>query len=386
MQLARCCGQQVLPSSRVSVCDDWLLHEAAGQLEKCSFEVDFFFAEESESKVGLNESSWNAAVVFDGRFESCFEQLVFGDGDFFDAIELFEESGGGVGAFADTDLQEDSLSGLSHDFSDVSVNDHIAFFDHTDARADICQFRQNVAADDHRFLHFAQPAKESADFDTSTGIESAGRFIEKQDLRIMQKSACESDSLGLAAREFVYHGVAFEGHVNKLEFFFDDFAATMAIDAVSGCEEFEIFDDGHVVVYAKEVRHEADESANFLLICVNGFSADIGFAVVRCQQRCDHSHGGCFPGPVWPDETKHIALSQPECDVVGSDQVAVAFREVPGFDHGFRLMIEKRRGASWRRDEQEFWYSGGIIRVFQFRVWGNGWEYGSCRGNLCFDC
>lgn len=177
----------------------WLLHESAGELQEGGFEIDFFFAEEQECEVGVDQSGGDGAVVFDGGFQSCFDDLVFGDGHLFDAVKLFEEFSGLIGAFADADLQEDALTGFSHDFGDVAIDDHVTFLDHANAGADICEFGEDVAADDDSFLHFAQSAEEPADFDASSGVKSAGGFIEEEDFGVMEECASESDALSLSA-------------------------------------------------------------------------------------------------------------------------------------------------------------------------------------------
>jgi hypothetical protein len=56
-----------------------LLNEAAGELQEGGFEVDFFFSEEEESEAGLNQSGGDGAVVFDGGFKCCLDDLIFGD-------------------------------------------------------------------------------------------------------------------------------------------------------------------------------------------------------------------------------------------------------------------------------------------------------------------
>lgn len=271
-----------------------LLHESLSELQEGSFQVDFFFAEQGECEVCGDKFCGEAAVVFDVGFQCGFDELVFCDGDFFNAVELFQQSCGGIGPLFDSNVQQDSLPCFAHDFGDVAIDDHMAFLDHTDSGTDVCQFREDVAADDDGFSHLPQSSEEISDLNAGSRVQSAGGFIQQQHLWIVEQCACESDALSLSARQFVDHGISFEGHVDKFEFFFDDFASSFGHDAVSGGEEFEVFDDGHIIVHAEEVGHETDESADFFLVGVDGFSADVGFAVIGCQQCGDHPHGGGF--------------------------------------------------------------------------------------------
>ncbi|GDX91751.1 hypothetical protein LBMAG46_17580 [Planctomycetia bacterium] len=243
---------------------------------------------------------------------------------------------------------------LAHDFGDVAIDDHVAFFNHSDSRTHVCQFRQDMAADDDSFAHLSESSEEISDFDAGAGVQSAGGLIQQQHLRVVQQCAGQSDALSLSAGQFVDHGIAFEGHIDKFKFFFNDFAPSLGNDAIGGGEEFEVFHDGHIVVDAEEVGHEADQSADFFLVCVDGFSADVGFTVIGREECGDHPHGGGFARPVGSDETKHVTFLQSECDVIGGDEAAVAFCEVSSFDHG-RVRGAGPDGVRGLRLKQRLW-------------------------------
>ena len=196
-----------------------------------------------------------------------------------------------------------------------------------------------MAADDDGLLHLAELLEQVANFDAGARVKSAGGFVEQQHLRLVQQHASEADALRLSARQLIDHRVSFECHVNEFEFVLADLSASGAVDAIGGGEEFEVLDDGHVVVHAEEVGHEANQATDFLRVGVDRLAADVRLAVIRREQRRQHAHRCGLARTVGADESEDVTLGQLEVDVVDGDQVAVAFRELIGFDHGVLVSL-----------------------------------------------
>jgi hypothetical protein len=68
---------------------------------------------------------------------------------------------------------------------------------------------------------------------------------------------------------------------DKLEQFVADSAAGVALNAICGREELEVFEDLHFTIHPSELRHVIDHPANFLRLCINGIAANIGLAPGR---------------------------------------------------------------------------------------------------------
>ncbi len=309
-----------------------LLH-AFRQFHEGRLQVHLFFAEQQHAELPLEQELRQVAVVLDARLERHVDRAVLGDRDRLHEFLLLEQPGGLVGAVLHADLQRRPLAGLLHDLVDVAVREHHALLDDADAGADVGQFRQDVARHDHGLVHSAQPLEQVPHLDAGAGVEAAGRLVEQQDLRIVQQRAGQADPLRLPATERVDHRVALEAHVDQVELLLADLPPAGAVDAVGGGEEFEVLDDGHVVVHAEEVGHVADQPPDLLRMRVDALAADVGFAVVGLKQRGDHPHRGRLARAVRADESEDVAFLERKVDLVRGDQVAVAFGELAGFDH-----------------------------------------------------
>jgi len=325
-----------------------LLHETFGQFHEGSFEVEFFFAEEEELEAFLNQLGRDFAVVEDSVLQGDQQDavLVFGDG--FDGGHLFEEFGSFGLVGGDPDIQDDRLADLLHDLIDLAVDEEDSLFDHADLITDVGKLRKNVAGDDDGLVEFAKPLKQVADFDADAGVETAGRFVEEENLRFVEEYAGEADALRLTAGELIDHRIALVGHVDEFEFFFADLAAVRTVDAVGRGEEFEVFNDLHVIIDAEEVGHIADESADFLRMGIDRFSADVGFAVIGIEEGGQHAHGRGLTRSVRTDEAEDVPLSERQVEIVDGDQIAVAFCQLAGLNHGKVPFVS--RGVSGNYD------------------------------------
>lgn len=149
----------------------------------------------------------------------------------------------------------------------------------------------------------------------------------------MQQNSGESQTLGLSARERVSVRIAFEVEVDDLEHFVATLATGWALDAVCRGEELQVLDDGHVIIYAEEVRHVAHQSPNLFGVGVDRVVTDVGFSVRRCQQRGDDAHRGGLARAVGTDEAEEVPLLQFQVDPADGVHVAIFFRQVDSSDH-----------------------------------------------------
>src|SRR5207253_269868 len=192
----------------------------------------------------------------------------------------------------------------------VFVHQQLAALDDADLVAHVGELGKDVAGNHDRFSHLAELADDTADFDADTRVEAAGGFVQQQDLRVVQQYTGQTEALIHAAGETGGHGIALVSEAHELEDVVADFAAFFAPNAIGGGEEFEVLDDFHVVVDAKKVGHEADESADLLGLGVDRIAADIGFTPGGIEQRGEHPHGGGLAGAVGANETEDVAFFQ----------------------------------------------------------------------------
>ena len=140
-----------------------------------------------------------------------------------------------------------------------------------------------------------------------TGIDSVGRFIEKQDLRAMQQRAHQRQLLfhpsGKAARQPVpkrFHA----GHAQQLRC---ERRAFGAQNAEQIGVEIHVFPDGEVQVQAEFLRHIADAVFDGLRFAHDIVAGHAGAAFAGIQQAAEHAQRRGFARAVRPDEAEDLA-------------------------------------------------------------------------------
>ena len=112
---------------------------------------------------------------------------------------------------------------LQH-LGDFLVHFQHAQLDDADLVADVGQLRQDVARNHDRLAHVAQPLEQAANLDPCPRIESAGRLVEQQHLRIVQQHAGQAQPLRHAARQAGDEGVALVAQFDQFQHLVGNFA------------------------------------------------------------------------------------------------------------------------------------------------------------------
>ena len=73
--------------------------------------------------------------------------------------------------------------------------------DDADPRTELRQFVQNVAGDEDRLPHPLQCLEQFADLDSRPRVETGGRFVQQQQIGIVQQHAGQCEPLFHAARQ-----------------------------------------------------------------------------------------------------------------------------------------------------------------------------------------
>ena len=149
----------------------------------------------------------------------------------------------------------------------------------------------------------------------------------------MQEDTREAEPLGHPAREAGDEGVALVGQVDEFEHFLADLLPCGAFDPVGGGEEFEVFDDLHVVINTEEVGHVADGAADVLGTGVDRVAANGCLAPGRVQERGEDPHRRRLARAVRADEAVDVPLLKSQVQPVEGVEVAVHLGQVVGLDH-----------------------------------------------------
>ena len=104
---------------------------------------------------------------------------------------------------------------------------------------------------------------------------------------------------------------------------------------VEAGEELEVFHRVELLVEIGGLEGHTDVALDLLSLLGNVHAQDLGMVLRGADLTGEDLHRGGLAGAVWPQKAEDLAFLHLEADVVHSDQVAVAVREV--FGHNRRL-------------------------------------------------
>ena len=81
------------------------------------------------------------------------------------------------------------------DVGDAALGEDLSAVDDRDARAQLLELGEDVAADEDRLAEAAQLAEQLAQLDAGPRVEAGGRLVEEQDLRVVDEGVREAESL-----------------------------------------------------------------------------------------------------------------------------------------------------------------------------------------------
>ena len=205
---------------------------------------------------------------------------------------------------------------------------HLPRLDDADARAELAEFMEDVAGNQDRFSHRLQFLEQLAHLDAGAGIEAARRFVEQQQLGIVQEHARQAEALLHPARERIDRRIGFLRQVGEREHVAHDGLAPRGFDGVGGGEEMQVFSRGQVVIHAEEIRHVADLPAHALRIACDVDPRDRHQAARGLEQRREDFDRRGFPRAVRPDEAEDFPARNAERKPAHGARVAVGDVEI----------------------------------------------------------
>ena len=100
---------------------------------------------------------------------------------------------------------------------DPSLGEDLAVIDDRDARAQLLELGQDVAADDDRLAEGAQLAEQLPQLDAGARVEAGRGLVEQQHLGVVDERVGEAEPLLHAARQALDVGVALVAEVDEVE-------------------------------------------------------------------------------------------------------------------------------------------------------------------------
>ena len=173
------------------------MHPSFGEVHKDVFQVSACLAELENAKFLCDQLAKNVAyggfiaVHFEMNFIAHFAGV-------FDKwrLQKFPDKPG-ILVFA-AGQQAYSQGSARRAFCEHFVNraglEEFAALDNHNAVADFCQFGEDVRADEDGFFSFAQEREQFAQFDAGARVQAGGRFVQDQDVRVVNERAAQADA------------------------------------------------------------------------------------------------------------------------------------------------------------------------------------------------
>ncbi len=158
-------------------------------------------------------------------------------------------------------------------------------------------------------------------------IDSAGRFIKKNNLRRVKNSYRKSEFLLPTQRQGFNQSVSFTFEPQPVKQFIRFFFYLFVCQPVNPTKKAYIFPYFQVFVQRKPLAHISDAAFYLLVFFQDIVSGHRPFSRCRLADSAQHLHGGGFPGAVSTQETEYFPFADIEGDTVNSGEVAKLFRQ-----------------------------------------------------------
>src|SRR6267143_5378005 len=216
-----------------------------------------------------------------------------------------------------------------------AVGDELAVVDIGDMAAAL-GFVHVVSGDEEGDAMTGKLEEEIPELAARDRIDARGGLVEKEERRLVQHGAAESEALFPATGKLGGQAILIGCGAVELDNFVDAALQARGLEAVDAAVELQVFRDGQIVIEAEVLRHVADVLANGFRFGAHVEAFDEGRAAAERQKSGEHFDDGGFSAAIGAEETEDFAFSDAEADVVHGGEVAEAAHEKFGGDCGGR--------------------------------------------------
>ena len=168
------------------------------------------------------------------------------------------------------------------------------------------------------------------------GIDAAGRFVQKQNGRLVQDRAAQRQPLLPASREQARQGVLLVFELRHFQHKIQARGKLFGGDAVDTGEEFDVLFHRHVVVERKFLRHVADAPLDLFRVQADVEASHHGAPGRGSHQAAQHANGGGFPGAIGPQKTEDLTRLHVQIQVRHRGEIAEALGQLLDVDRRTR--------------------------------------------------
>src|SRR5665213_332854 len=180
-------------------------------------------------------------------------------------------------------------------------------FDDDHAVADFGQLGKDVRADQNRLFALGQKHEQLAQLHARARVETGGRFVQNQNVRVINQRAAQADTLLHSFRERLEMFLADAGDVGELLNRLNRLRAFFSTQPVGARKKIQILMDGDVCVRGQSVRHVTDGAAREFRLFADGNAVQQNVAGSRLFNRGDDPHRGGLARAVWADKAEDMA-------------------------------------------------------------------------------
>ena len=165
------------------------------------------------------------------------------------------------------------------------------------------------------------------------GIETGGRLVEDQDVRIVDDRLRQADALPVAFRQLRAQSVRHVGDSDARHHLPDSLAPPGGRHALDPRHEIQILFDRHVGIERRGFRQVAGPALGFDRLLEHVEPGDHGLAIGRRHVAGQNPHRRRLAGAVRAQEAEDFAALDAKADVVDGGDPAVLLGEVLDLNH-----------------------------------------------------
>src|SRR5438094_7012130 len=221
------------------------------------------------------------------------------------------------------------------DFLNRSFSENLPLLDDGNAVTYLRKLGEDMRTQQDCLSIGSQFTNKRSELDTSSWIQIGRRFVQYEELRIVDDGAPQSDPLLQSFRQRIDHAILQISNSHELDNVLDRLVARRAIQTVGAREKIEVFLDRCLTVHACIVRHETRYAPCFLRVIDDRDHSDSRIAVLRNVQRCQDSHRRGFACSIGTDEGENLPSIGAERNVVHGTEFSEVANEAVDLEHRF---------------------------------------------------
>ena len=225
------------------------------------------------------------------------------------------------------DFEHAARQGLFFDLLRGSLSDDVPALDECQAIA-VLGLVHVMGGDEHGHAVGSKAVQQIPEGAPRKRVNAGGGFVQKENLGAVDDGGAQGQPLAPPAGQVARFGIFETFQIRQFDGFGDAFLQVLLRNAIGGCVEIQVLQNGQIVVQAEALRHVANLRADLPGLFRHGQPHNAGRTGSRFDQPQQHANGGGLAGAVWPEKPEYLAVSDLEIDLVHGGEIAKALGQV----------------------------------------------------------